>query len=74
MNKLENKLPISLIEMIYSFFNPYRELYKKGVLIELTAMHNKQHCLKQLKQHVLVNQEGDIIQFQVSSILDEVNT
>jgi hypothetical protein len=62
-------LPYDMISLIDRFYNPYRNYYSKTVIYYFNNKKNYSAVMRELKRHNLYNASGDVIMFQVESIL-----
>ena len=62
------RLPTALIERIYSFYNPNKEIYTK-VLMEMKQKAYYKALIRQFKQYSVYDRERNFLRFHKYSIL-----
>lgn len=62
-------LPNELIELILEYENPYKTYFSDNIIYYFRNRYNYNTLMRQLKQYCLYDINGNIINFQIDSIL-----
>lgn len=62
------ELPVEIQHQIYSFYNPYKNLYD-SVNKHIKSKFFYKSCMKQLRSYNTFNKNGEIITFNQDSII-----
>ena len=65
-------LPPELILYIFTFYNPYKLIYKNNVIMFLQSKFTYNSVIKEMRQYYIYNNNRKFLYFAIDSILTRV--